>query len=132
MSGEFETSVREWVADNLPEPLVGVSIDMYGVASEDPAVLEAFEQWRARLAAQGWGAPTWPTEYGGAGLTDAQAKVISRAIAKAGSMNPIPYLAGMGVTMVGPTLLEYGTDRQKARHLAGMASGEVRWCLQEP
>jgi alkylation response protein AidB-like acyl-CoA dehydrogenase len=44
-------------------------------------------------------------------------------------MNPIPYLAGMGVTMVGPTLLEYGTPEQKSRHLPGMASGEVRWCL---
>ena len=37
-------------------------------------------------------------------------------------------MAGMGVTMVGPTVLEYGTDEQK-RHLPGMASGEVRWCL---
>jgi alkylation response protein AidB-like acyl-CoA dehydrogenase len=129
MSGEFEISVRDWVARNLPEALVGVRIDMYGVVSEEQSVRDAFELWRARLAAQGWGAPTWPREYGGAGLTDAEAKVISRAIAKAGSMNPISYLSGMGVTMVGPTLLEYGTVEQKARHLPGMASGEVRWCL---
>lgn len=129
MTGEFETSVRDWVADNLPDALAGVRIGMHGVESEDPAVREAFELWRARLAAQGWGAPTWPSEYGGAGLTDAEAKTVSKAIAKAGSMNPIPYLAGMGVTMVGPTLLEYGTPEQKARHLPGMASGAVRWCL---
>lgn len=129
MTGDFETSVRDWVADNLPEPLVGTRIDMYGVVSGDQKVKDAFDFWRQRLAAQGWGAPTWPREYGGAGLTDAQAKVVSRAIAKAGSMNPIPYLAGMGVTMVGPTLLEYGTPEQKARHLPGIASGEVRWCL---
>tara|TARA_R110002049_G_scaffold130406_3_gene288720 strand:- start:1507 stop:2709 length:1203 start_codon:yes stop_codon:yes gene_type:complete len=129
MTGEFETSVREWVADNLPASLVGTPIGMYGVDSEDPQVLEDFELWRQRLAAQGWGAPTWPRAYGGAGLTDTEAKVIRRVIAKAGSMNPIPYLAGMGVTMVGPTLLEYGTDEQKARHLPGMASGAVRWCL---
>jgi len=129
MATEFETSVRDWVAENLPKALVGVHIDMYGVVSGDPAVKDAFDLWRRRLAAQGWGAPTWPVEYGGAGLTDAQAKVVSRAIAKAGSMNPIPYLSGMGVTMVGPTLLEYGTPEQKARHLPGMASGEVRWCL---
>jgi alkylation response protein AidB-like acyl-CoA dehydrogenase len=129
MMDEFEASARDWVADNLPAPLVGVHIGMYGVASEDPEVRDAFDLWRQRLAEQGWGAPTWPREYGGAGLTDMQAKTISRAIAKAGSMNPIPYLAGMGVTMVGPTLLEYGTDEQKSRHLPGMASGEVRWCL---
>lgn len=129
MPGDFETSVRDWVAENLPAELAGVRIGMYGVESEDPAVTEAFELWRARLAAQGWGAPTWPSEYGGAGLTDAEAKTVSKAIEKAGSMNPIPYLAGMGVTMVGPTLLEYGTPEQKARHLPGMASGDVRWCL---
>ncbi|MBK6512279.1 MAG: acyl-CoA dehydrogenase family protein [Haliea sp.] len=129
MATEFETSVRDWVAQNLPAPLAGARIDMYGVVSGDPAVKDAFDLWRRRLAAQGWGAPTWPVEYGGAGLTDAQAKVVSRAIAKAGSMNPIPYLSGMGVTMVGPTLLEYGTPEQKTRHLPGMASGEVRWCL---
>ena len=129
MTGEFEASVREWVADNLPQALVGAHIDMYGVASDDQRVIDAFDLWRERLAAQGWGAPTWPREYGGAGLTDAEAKIVSRAIARAGSMNPIPYLAGMGVTMVGPTLLEYGTPEQKARHLPGMASGKVRWCL---
>ena len=129
MTQEFETSVRDWVADNLPELLVGAHINMYGVVSGDQDVRDAFDLWRQRLAAQGWGAPTWPREYGGAGLTDAQAKVVNRAIAKAGSMNPIAYLAGMGVTMVGPTLLEYGTPEQKARHLPGMANGEVRWCL---
>ncbi len=48
---------------------------------------------------------------------------------KIGAYNPIPMLAGMGVTMVGPTILEYGTEAQKLRHLPGMASGEVRWCL---
>lgn len=129
MTQEFETSVRDWIADNLPELLVGAHINMYGVVSGDQDVRDAFDLWRQRLAAQGWGAPTWPREYGGAGLTDAQAKVVNRAIAKAGSMNPIAYLAGMGVTMVGPTLLEYGTPEQKARHLPGMANGEVRWCL---
>jgi alkylation response protein AidB-like acyl-CoA dehydrogenase len=129
MTGDFAASVRDWVADNLPQALVGAHIDMYGVASDDQRVKDAFDLWRSRLAAQGWGAPTWPREYGGAGLTDAEAKIVSRTIARAGSMNPIPYLAGMGVTMVGPTLLEYGTDEQKARHLPGMASGEVRWCL---
>ena len=38
-------------------------------------------------------------------------------------------MAGMGVTMVGPTLLEYGTDEQKEKHLPGIASGKIRWCL---
>lgn len=130
MEVNFKAEAQGWVADNLPSALVGVDIGMYGPArSSSDEVKEAFELWRKRLADKGWGAPTWPVEYGGAGLSDADAKVINRAIHKAGSINPIPYLAGMGVTMVGPTLLEYGTPEQCARHLPGMASGEVRWCL---
>ncbi|MFT4614199.1 MAG: alkylation response protein AidB-like acyl-CoA dehydrogenase [Bacteroidia bacterium] len=129
MSDEFAASVEAWVTKNLPAQLVGVDTGMYGPDPDNAEIYEAFHLWRQRLAQQGWGAPTWPREYGGAGLTDAQAKVVGRAIRKAGSTNPIPYLAGMGVTMVGPTLLEYGTEEQKARHLPAMASGEVRWCL---
>lgn len=129
MSEDFRANAKSWVADNLPEALKGVDIGMYGPASSEPEILEAFELWRQRLADKGWGAPTWPVEYGGAGLTGTEAKIVSKEIHTAGSMNPIPFLAGMGVTMVGPTLMEYGTDEQKNRHLPGMASGAVRWCL---
>ena len=129
MSEQFQQEVRQWVADNLPEALKGVDIGMYGPADRSEAVLEAFELWRRRLAEQGWGVPTWPKEYGGAGLTDADAKIINREIRKAGSTNPIMLITGMGATMVGPTMLEYGTEEQKLRHLPGIASGEVRWCL---
>ncbi len=123
----FRTSVREWVADNLPASIVGKGMDLEGEAASD--VRADMELWRQRLAEKGWGAPTWPVAYGGAGLDHPEAKVISQELAKAGAFNPIPLLAGMGVTMVGPTLLEYGTDDQKARHLPGIASGAVRWCL---
>ena len=129
MSDDFGANVSAWVAENLPPELVGVDTGLYGPDPKDTELYAAFHLWRQRLAEKGWGAPTWPEQYGGAGLTDAQAKVVGRAIRKAGTTNPIPYLAGMGVTMVGPTLLEYGTEAQKARHLPGMASGEVRWCL---
>ncbi|NND66346.1 MAG: acyl-CoA dehydrogenase [Halioglobus sp.] len=129
MSEQFKQDVREWVQDNLPEALQGVDIGMYGPASQEQAVLDAFELWRQRLAEKGWGVPTWPTQYGGGGLTDAEAKIVNREIRKAGSSNPIMLITGMGATMVGPTLLEYGTEEQKMRHLPGIASGEVRWCL---
>lgn len=129
MPEQFQEEVRQWVADSLPDALKGEDIGMYGPASRSPEVLDAFEQWRQRLAEKGWGVPTWPREYGGGGLTDAQAKIVNREIRKAGSTNPIMLITGMGATMVGPTLLEYGTPEQKARHLPGIASGEVRWCL---
>ena len=92
MDDSFKASVEAWVSENLPEALVGVDIGMYGPQSSAPEVLEAFDLWRQRLADKGWGAPTWPVEYGGAGLSDAEAKTILRAIRKAGSMNPIPFL----------------------------------------
>jgi alkylation response protein AidB-like acyl-CoA dehydrogenase len=95
----------------------------------DPALAADLDGWRNELAGRGYGAPTWPREYGGAGLTGAEAAVLAEELASVGAFNPIPALAGMGVTMVGPTVLEYGTDDQKARHLPGMASGAVRWCL---
>ena len=125
MSETLRETARQWVAENLPPSLVGESITMYGPASDDAQVQADFELWRQRLAAQGWGAPTWPEQYGGAGLNAAEAKIVAREIRNAGSLNPIPYLAGMGVTMVGPTLMEYGTEEQKLRHLPGMGRSDL-------
>ncbi|MCB1693384.1 MAG: acyl-CoA dehydrogenase family protein, partial [Pseudomonadales bacterium] len=90
---------------------------------------EAADTWRKRMAEKGWIAPTWPKEYGGGGLSHAEARVVAEELHKAGAFNPIPIVAGMGVTMVGPTILEYGTEEQKKKHLPGICSGAVRWCL---
>ncbi len=122
----FAEEVADWVADNLPEGLKGKN---FGLAMDPSISMDDLTTWRDRLAEKGWGAPTWPVEYGGAGLSHPAAKVISKELAKAGGFNPIPGMAGMGVTMVGPTILEYGTEDQKQRHLPGIASGKVRWCL---
>ena len=123
----FREEVAAWVTENFPRGLVGSVMGLEGQSSDE--VKADFELWRQRLAGRGWGAPTWPKQYGGAELSDAHAKVISQEMGKQGAFNPIPLMAGMGVTMVGPTVLEYGTDEQKEKHLPGMASGEVRWCL---
>ena len=123
----FRDSTRKWVAANLPEGLKGKVLGMEG--ETETSLGADLQTWRALLAGKGWGAPTWPTQFGGGGLSHPEAKVISQEIAKAGGFNPIPLLTGMGTTMVGPTVLEYGTDDQKERHLPGIASGEVRWCL---
>jgi len=124
---EFRASVRAWVDENFPPSLGGMTLGIEGETS--PQLRADMELWRQRLAEQGWGAPTWPAQYGGAGLSHPQAKIVAQEMGKAGAVNPIPMMAGMGVTMVGPTVLEYGTDDQKERHLPGIASGEIRWCL---
>ncbi len=123
----FRAEASAWVAENFPPSLQGMKFGFEG--ETDPEKDADLEVWRQRLAEKGYGAPTWPTEYGGAGLSDPEAKALGQEIGKAGAFNHIPLLAGMGVTMVGPTLLEYGTEDQKARHLPGIASGEIRWCL---
>ncbi|MEM6999345.1 MAG: acyl-CoA dehydrogenase family protein [Pseudomonadota bacterium] len=123
----FREEVRDWLKENFPANLAGVNLGMEGGLPTDQKA--DLETWRQRLAEQGWGAPTWPTEYGGAGLSHPEAKVVAEEMAAIGAFNHIPMIAGMGVTMVGPTVLEYGTDDQKARHLPGIASGEIRWCL---
>ena len=124
---EFRASTKAWLEENFPKSLVGRAMGLEEDADESTKA--DFELWRQRLADKGWGAPTWAVEFGGAGISHPEAKVIGQEMGKLGAFNPIPMMAGMGVTMVGPTLLEYGTDEQKAKHLRGMASGEIRWCL---
>ena len=83
------------------------------------------EIWRKAMGSKGWGTPTWPTEYGAAGLSAAHAQVIQQELVRAGAYNPI---GGMGVMMFGPTLLEYGTEEQKAQHLPPIVRGDFQWC----
>jgi len=83
------------------------------------------ELWRKRMGEKGWGTPTWPKEYGGGGLTNAQARVLQQEMARVGVTNPIQ---GMGPGMFGSTLLEYGAEDQKLRHLPPICRGELRWC----
>ena len=122
----FRADVKAWLKENFPAGLAGKGM---GMMEAEPDETADFSLWRKRLAEKGWGAPTWPKEYGGAGLSHPQARIVADEMNRIGATNPIPGLAGMGVTMVGPTVLEYGTEEQKKRHLPGIASGEVRWCL---
>ena len=116
----FRAQVRDWIADHFPPALAG-----RGVPTDDEVLDEDRLAWRGAFGATGWGVPTWPTAYGGAGLERAEARVIAQELAAAGAYNPI---GGMGVIMLGPTLLEYGTELQKLRHLPPIARGEIRWC----
>jgi len=121
----FRLEAREWLEANVPASLKGRA----------EAITEAFmgggkpgadmDLWRKRIGEKGWGAPTWPKAYGGGGLTPAEAKVLAQEMAAMGVANPI---VGMGTSMFGPTLLEYGTEEQKQRHIPPIVRGELRWC----
>ena len=85
----------------------------------------AMKVWLDVCAEKGFTAPTWPLEYGGGGLSSAEAKVLHQEMSRL--KLPAP-LVGFGLTMIGPTLLAYGTDAQKKQHLPRICRGEIRWC----
>ncbi|HEX5377612.1 MAG TPA: acyl-CoA dehydrogenase family protein, partial [Phenylobacterium sp.] len=120
----FRTEAKAWLEANFPEalkrdPAAQTAAAMGGKEGPDARL------WRERMGAKGWGVPTWPAEYGGGGLSRAQARVLAEEMAQVGARNPI---GGMGVMMFGPTLIEYGTEALKRQHLPGIIKGEVRWC----
>ena len=119
----FRQDVRAWVDVNFPPDLKGLGNPI--MLEERPKPTEEQVAWRKAVGEKGWGTPTWPSEYGGAGLSSAHARVIHQEFARAGAHNPI---GGMGVMMFGPTLLEYGTEEQKLEHIPPICRGEVQWC----
>ena len=125
----FRDEVRSWLNTNFPRSLAGRAAEIGGLSTGRNDLPDDVRQWVRSLGERGFGAPTWPREFGGAGLTGAQNRVLQDELYNADAFNPIPFMAGMGVTMVGPTILEYGTAAQKQQHLPPIASGQIRWCL---
>jgi len=81
--------------------------------------------WLKKMAEKGWVAPTWPKEYGGGGLEPEKALILSEEMKRIKATAPS---SGMGLTMIGPTLLEFGSEEQKHRHIPRICDGTVRWC----
>jgi alkylation response protein AidB-like acyl-CoA dehydrogenase len=122
----FQAEAAAWIAENFPPSLRGRGGDALALA-EGGAAEGDMLLWRQRMGAKGWGTPTWPAQYGGGGLTGAQARILAKEMAKAGAFNPLTF--GMGVTMIGPTILDYGTEAQKQTHIPPIVRGEARWCV---
>ncbi len=80
--------------------------------------------WQRILNARGWAAPSWPKQYGGPGWSDVQRYIFAAECARAGA----PGLAPMGLRMVGPVIMRYGTPEQQAHYLPRILSGEDYWC----
>ena len=121
----FRLKARAWLAENFPSELAGLNGQIFQGDARAAAECADFQVWRERMADKGWGVPTWPSRFGGADLTEAQAKIIGEELAALGGFNPI---RSFGSMMLGPTLLEYGTEEQKAQHLPPIARHELRWC----
>ena len=125
----FRAEVKAWLEANYPAELRDPKVKsdpeaMWGgrafTGSTDPQIV-----WMGRMAEKGWTAPTWPKEYGGGGLTPQQARVLDQELAAGRYRAP---LASFGIWMLGPVLLEYGTEAQKQEYLPRIVRGEIRWC----
>ena len=121
---DFRKEAADWLAENFPKSLVGkenVLATVEGEAKADPDA----KAWKKAMGDKGWGTPTWPKAYGGGGLSFKEARVLQEEMGKIGAWNPI---GGMGVMMLGPTLLEFASEEQKQRHIPPICRGEIRWC----
>jgi alkylation response protein AidB-like acyl-CoA dehydrogenase len=122
----FRLEVRDWLKANYPRelasPVTGREEAMWGgrafAGSDDPQIV-----WMKRVAAKGWTAPAWPTQYGGGGLSPDKARVVEQELARYR-----PPLVSFGIWMLGPVLLEFANDEQRAEHLPKIIQGQIRWC----
>ena len=124
---EFRADTRAWLEENCPASMRTpmVENEMISGGSKHRSPNPDSYLWLDRMAEKGWTVPNWPQEYGGANLSMDQYVVLLEEMAGINARTP---LTGMGTVMIGPTLLEYGTDEQKEHHLPKIASGEIRWC----
>ncbi|MCZ6617656.1 MAG: acyl-CoA dehydrogenase family protein [Gammaproteobacteria bacterium] len=119
----FKEEVRTWLEENCPASCRD-STEVPGGGTK-VSMKDDQRLWLERAADKGYTVPGWPAAYGGAGLSTAQELILLREMRAMGVPAPV---MGMGIMMIGPTLLEYGTDEQKQRHLPKIARGEVWWC----
>jgi alkylation response protein AidB-like acyl-CoA dehydrogenase len=120
----FRSEAREWLRAHFPPSLKGKGSVMYQEAGLPPQGADG-RAWAKAMGDKGWGTPTWPKSLGGGGLSPSEARVLQQEMNAVGAWNPI---GGMGVMMFGPTLIEYGNDDQKQRHIPPIVKGQIRWC----
>ena len=125
-ANEFRAEVRQWLEDNCPEsqrrPIVRE--EQIWAGSKRSFHNEEARAWFEAMRDRGWTAPEWPTEYGGGGLDPERARILQQEMSRLGCRPP---LYDMGLWMLGPALLTYGSEEQKQYHIPRIVKGEARW-----
>jgi hypothetical protein len=116
----FRKEIRAWLEEHLPEGWFDEGFELTG---EERARFN--EEWTTKLFEGGWICASWPTEYGGKGLSTMESVVLTEEFARAGAPMRGDFF---GDTLVGPTILQWGTEEQKRQFLPGILSGSIRWC----
>jgi alkylation response protein AidB-like acyl-CoA dehydrogenase len=117
----WRQEVREFIQAEAPKSLLSGDQGEGGLFGR----MGAIKEWRDKVAQKGWIAPSWPKEYGGASMGVIEQFIFNEECAEAG----VPAnVGGFGVMMIGPTIIEHGTEEQKQEHLSRILKGEVLWC----
>ena len=116
----FQTEVREFLAEQLPAHIVEAAARNSSVFVEKELAL----QWQAILVAKGWAVPQWPQEHGGSDWSPAQKYIVSKECYLAGA----PMLIPLGLLMLAPVIMAFGTQAQKDHYLPKILNGEHYWC----
>ncbi len=114
----FREEVQNFLSDNTPST-IKAKID-----ARQKLTKEDYMAWHKILYGRGWVAPNWPVELGGTGWTPLQCHIFDEEVGLAGSPRVLPF----GVNMVGPVIMEFGNDTQKAHYLPRILSCEDVWC----
>jgi len=117
---QFRAEIRAWLEENLPAGWFDEGFEL------TPGERKAFhESWSEKLFAGGWICASWPKEYGGKGLSVMENVVLNEEFARAGAPMRADFF---GDTLVGPTILQWGTEEQKKEFLPKIMRGEISWC----
>jgi len=115
---KFRQEIHEFLRAELPDD------KQEGEEAEGDEGWDFRRQFHKKLAAKGWLVPHWPKQYGGSDMGIMEQVVMREEM----GYSRAPLLDIFGVNMIGPVLMMYGTEEQKAQHLPGIASGDVMWC----
>ena len=124
----FRAETRAWLEAHCPpamrKPASALDDAYWGGRNASFASAEQ-QQWFEAMAARGWTVPDWPKVYGGGGLSPEETKILRQEMAALGCRSP---LHSFGIWMLGPALLQFGTEEQKSHYLPEIAQGKIRWC----
>ncbi|HEX3568032.1 MAG TPA: acyl-CoA dehydrogenase family protein, partial [Acidimicrobiales bacterium] len=116
----FRSEIRSWLEENLPD---GWGTPEFSMTRDEK---KAFNQeWTKKLFAGGWICASWPIEYGGKGLSLMESVVLNEEFARVEAPLRADFF---GDTLVGPTILQWGTEEQKKEFIPGILNGSIAWC----
>ncbi|HZS08965.1 MAG TPA: acyl-CoA dehydrogenase [Blastocatellia bacterium] len=118
---QFRDELRAWLQANVPAPWSGDASTPEGKREQ----FEYLRAWQRKVHEGGWAGISWPKEYGGRGATVIEQGIFQEEMARAEAP---PLINGLGLAIIGPTIIAVGTEEQKKRYIEKILSAEEIWC----